>query len=67
MLTCGDLWGLQCKSGSDGENSSIDKAISILRQSDKLSDSEIESALSSGTNAERDILNYINEVLYGEK
>ena len=61
-----DLWGL-CKSGSDGENSSIDKAISILRQSDKLSDSEIESALSSGTNAERDILNYINEFLYGEK
>ena len=30
-----DLWGL-C--GSDGENSSIDKAISILRQSDKLSE-----------------------------
>ena len=35
--------------------------------SDKISFSEIESALSSGTNAERDILNYINEVLYGEK
>ena len=48
-----DLWGLQCKSGSDGENSSIDKAISILRQSDKLSFSEIESALSSGTKAEK--------------
>ena len=62
-----DLWGLQCISGSDGENSSIDKAISILRQSDKLSFSEIESALSSGTKAEKDILNYINEVLYGEK
>ena len=35
--------------------------------SDKISFSEIESALSSGTKAEKDILNYINEVLYGEK
>jgi len=38
-----------------------------ISASDKISFSEIESALSSGTNAERDILNYINEVLYGEK
>ena len=35
--------------------------------SDKISFSEIESALSSGTKAEKDILNYINEVLYGKK